>query len=150
MGWSPAQGILPIVLRLRNWKKQSGSKLSCRGITRSSEHYVKLLTTLAQYYSFLCRFISLRPNKFHMHIKQRVKYNAGSEILTAMVTKSIIFRDITPYSPLKQSPVCHLLSRWCLGWYIRPWRWRQYIPPKLWLTSNLLHVVISQIILLFG
>jgi hypothetical protein len=40
--------------------------------------------------------------------------------------------------------VCHLFSRWYLARFIRPWRWRWYVPPKCWLTFNRLHGVISQ------
>jgi hypothetical protein len=45
---------------------------------------------------------------------------------------------------------CHLLSRWFLAQHIiRPWRWRRYVPPKLRLTLNGLHGVISQKMVLF-
>jgi hypothetical protein len=45
---------------------------------------------------------------------------------------------------------CLLLSRWFLaGLILRPWRWRQYVPLKHWLTFNGLHGVISQKIVLF-
>jgi hypothetical protein len=43
----------------------------------------------------------------------------------------------------------HLLSRWYLAQLIRPWRWRRCSPPKLRLTFNGLHGVISQTIVLF-
>jgi hypothetical protein len=45
--------------------------------------------------------------------------------------------------------VCHLISRCYLYRHIRPWRWRRYSPPKLRLTFNGLHDVISQMIVLF-
>jgi hypothetical protein len=39
----------------------------------------------------------------------------------------------------------HLLSSWFLARLIlRAWRWRWYVPLKLWLTFNGLHGVISQ------
>jgi hypothetical protein len=45
---------------------------------------------------------------------------------------------------------CHLLSRWFLArHFFQIWRWRQYVPPKLRLTFNGLHGVISQKIVLF-
>jgi hypothetical protein len=37
-----------------------------------------------------------------------------------------------------------------LSLFFRPWRWRQYFPPKRWLTLNGLHSVISQRTVLFN
>jgi hypothetical protein len=73
----------------------------------------------------------------------------------AVVTKSVIFCDITAYSPVKfnrrfrETHRLHLQGRispewyqresrwqdeWLSSWYlarlIRPWRWRPYVPPK--------------------
>jgi hypothetical protein len=87
----------------------------------------------------------------------------GFEVLTVVIMKSTIFWVITPCSPLKVNPrfggtyrlhlqgrVCHLLLRWFLAQLnFRPWRWRQYIPPKRRLTLNGLHGVISQEMVLF-
>jgi hypothetical protein len=36
-----------------------------------------------------------------------------------------------------------------LNLFLRPWRWRRYVPPKRRLTLNGLHNVISQKLLLF-
>jgi hypothetical protein len=78
----------------------------------------------------------------------------GSEVLIAMVTKSYIFWDITPCSPLKINQRfggkyrLHLLWRWYLARLIRPWRWRRYIPPKRRLTFNGLQCVIFHKIVL--
>jgi hypothetical protein len=47
----------------------------------------------------------------------------GFEVFTAVVMKSIIFWDMTPFSPL---------------------RWRRYVPPKRRVQLNGLHGVISQ------
>jgi hypothetical protein len=101
----------------------------------------------------------------------------GFEVLTAVVTKSTIFWDITPCSSLtvnRRFEGTHRLhlhgwkisreknqreSRWlCLApaftlvsfWLIfRPWRWRRYVPPRCQLTFNGLHGVISQNMALF-
>jgi hypothetical protein len=43
-----------------------------------------------------------------------------------------------------QMPACHILPRLYFSRLIRHWRWRRYVPPKRWLTSNGLHGVISQ------
>jgi hypothetical protein len=45
-GWSPAQGVLPIVCRLRNWKSGQGPTKGCRAIDRSQIVYV--LRTISQ------------------------------------------------------------------------------------------------------
>jgi hypothetical protein len=91
--------------------------------------------------------------------------------------KSIIFWDMTPCSPLSVNhrfggtyrlhlqdrrnkfsknrkkadsihlpPACLLVL---LNLFLRPWRWRRYVPPKRRLTLNILHGVISQKIVLF-
>jgi hypothetical protein len=36
-----------------------------------------------------------------------------------------------------------------LNLFLRPWRWRLYVPPKRWLKLNGLHSVISQKMILF-
>jgi hypothetical protein len=57
------------------------------------------------------------------------------------------------YNPkfwLTDCSACHLLSCCFLARLIfRPWRWRQYVPPKRRLTFNGLHGVMSQKIVLF-
>jgi hypothetical protein len=74
--------------------------------------------------------------------------------------KISIFCDITPCSPLivnrRLEEACHLhieqtelylpfASLWILaGIILHPWRWRRHVPPKLQLTFNGLHGVISQ------
>jgi hypothetical protein len=71
------------------------------------------------------------------------KFDVGFEVLTSVVTKSHIFWDIPPCSPLKVNrqfeatfrlyiQLCLLpASRWFLAWLIlRPLRWRQHVPPK--------------------
>jgi hypothetical protein len=43
----------------------------------------------------------------------------------------------------------HLLACWfLLKWFLRPWRWRRYVPPKRRLQLNRLHGITSQMILL--
>jgi hypothetical protein len=84
-----------------------------------------------------------------------VCHNVGFEVFTAVVMKSIIFLDMAP---------CRLLSfNWCFGgtyrpllacWFLlnlflRPWRWRRYVPPKRRLKLDGLHGVISQKMILF-
>jgi hypothetical protein len=59
--------------------------------------------------------------------------------------KSSIFWDITPCSPLKVKTVLFVTFFMLLPWLIlRPWRWIQHFPPKLHLTFNELHGLISQ------
>jgi hypothetical protein len=68
---------------------------------------------------------------------------------TSYPLKSTILWDIAPCSPCSHC-ACHLLSRWFLAQLIFwPWRWRTYDPPKRWLTSNGLHGVITQKVVLF-
>jgi hypothetical protein len=44
----------------------------------------------------------------------------------------------------------HLLTCWfLLKLFLRPWRWKRYVPPKHWLQLNRLHGVISQKMILF-
>jgi hypothetical protein len=47
--------------------------------------------------------------------------------------------------------ICFLsASYWFLAWHtLQPWRWRQRVLPKCWLTLNRLHGIISQKIELF-
>jgi hypothetical protein len=89
---------------------------------------------------------------------------AGFEVLTAVVMKSTIFRDITPWSPSKvnrrfkgtcrlhlqgrrisqarnhresRQQAWFLLSGWFLARFIlRTWRWRKYFLPKHHLTFS--------------
>jgi hypothetical protein len=79
--------------------------------------------------------------------------------------KSSIFWGIMPCSPLKvhhfracrlhlhgwrvskpSKKLCLLpASCWFLAWLtFQPWRWRQHVPLKCWLTFNELHSIISQ------
>jgi hypothetical protein len=83
------------------------------------------------------------------------------EVLTAVVIKSLIFWDITPWSPLRvkehfggtssRLKLCLLPgSYWYLCWLIlRLWRWRRHVPPKRQLAYNGLHGVVYQKIELF-
>jgi hypothetical protein len=62
------------------------------------------------------------------------------EVLTPVVTKSSVFWDITPCSPLKANRRSHLLSHWFLAQLIRlPSVWRRHFPPKRLLTLSGLH-----------
>jgi hypothetical protein len=46
---------------------------------------------------------------------------------------------------------CHLLTCWfLLKLFLRPWRWRRYVPPKRRAPLNALHGVISQKKILFN
>jgi hypothetical protein len=80
------------------------------------------------------------------------KHGSNQYYCTEGIIKSTIFWDITPCSPLKVNQCFRgtyrlhlqdLLSHWYLAWLIRPWRWRQHVPPKRWLTFNGLHSIIS-------
>jgi hypothetical protein len=80
--------------------------------------------------------------------------------------KSIVFQDMTPCSPLSfnrrfggtyrlhlqgwtRTLDGYLLACWfLLNLFLRPWRWRRYVPPKR-LKLNGLHGVISQKMILF-
>jgi hypothetical protein len=65
-----------------------------------------------------------------------------------MITKSSVFRDITPCSPLRANRrfggKCGLPPASTLVSIIRPWRWRLHVPPKRRLTFKGLHPVISE------
>jgi hypothetical protein len=50
-GWSPVQGVLPTMYRLRNWKSGQGPK-GCRAIERERDVVISLL---------VCRLISKSP-----------------------------------------------------------------------------------------
>jgi hypothetical protein len=71
----------------------------------------------------------------------------GLEVLTAVVVKSTIFRDITPCSPLKVSR--RFGGKYLLNFQDWPWRWRRYVSPKRQLTFNGLHGFVSQTIVHF-
>jgi hypothetical protein len=61
--------------------------------------------------------------------------------------KSCIFWDIMPFSPLKANRVLLITFLMLLPWFIlRHWRWIQHFPPKLPLTLNGLHGLVSQMI----
>jgi hypothetical protein len=62
-----------------------------------------------------------------------------------MNIKSIIFWDMTPCSPLLAT--CLLAG--LLNLFLRPLRWRRYVPPKRRLKLNELHGVIPQKTILF-
>jgi hypothetical protein len=91
-----------------------------------------------------------------------------SALIQVTLRRSSVFWDITPCSqskvnwcfggtyrfPLQGRTRYQRESRWQAEyWYlarlIRPWRWRRYVPPKLRLTSNGSHGVISENIVLF-
>jgi hypothetical protein len=55
-------------------------------------------------------------------------------------------RNISPSSSECFPPACLLVL---LNLFLRPWRWRRYVPPKRPLTLNGLHGVISQKMILF-
>jgi hypothetical protein len=79
--------------------------------------------------------------------------NIRFEVLTAVVVKSTIFWDITPCSPVKVNrrgllATC-LLAGSCWNDFLRPWRWRRYVPPKRRLQLNRLHGVTPQKMILF-
>jgi hypothetical protein len=71
--------------------------------------------------------------------------------------KSIIFWDVTPCSLLSCNRCfggtyrLHLQVEENISWYyfLRPWRWRRYVPPKRLLQLNRLHGVTSQKMILF-
>jgi hypothetical protein len=68
---------------------------------------------------------------------------AAVGVITAVIMKNYIFRDITHLA-------WYLLSRWFLAWLnLWPWRWRRHVPPKRQLTFHGLHGVISRKIELF-
>jgi hypothetical protein len=98
----------------------------------------------------------------------------GFDVLTAVVMKSTIFWNITPYSPLSVKRRfwgtyrLHLQRRktklskklawkemesfhagFLLSLFFQPWRWRRNVPPKRRLTLNGLHGVTSQKMVLF-
>jgi hypothetical protein len=54
------------------------------------------------------------------------------------------------YSAKTSKQACHLLACWFLNLFLRPWRWRQYVPPKRRLKLNALHGIISQKMTLFN
>jgi hypothetical protein len=73
-----------------------------------------------------------------------MRSDVGFGVSAAAVMKSIIFWDMTPCS----LPPVYLLVLAKL--FLRPWRWRRYVPPKLRLQLNRLHGVISQKMILFN
>jgi hypothetical protein len=106
-------------------------------------------------------------NSFTAHFDRNCHTPLGSytyELLTrpSLLLKSTIFWDITPCSPLKVSRRFERTSppfsgsnkpskisawkkvtmRWYLARFIRPWRWRRYVPPKRGLSFNGQHGVI--------
>jgi hypothetical protein len=77
----------------------------------------------------------------------------GFEVFTVVVMKRIIFWDMTPCSPLSLNRrfggnrFSKPASKHLLNLFLRPWRWRRYVPPKRRLKLNGLHSIISQMIL---
>jgi hypothetical protein len=86
------------------------------------------------------------------------------DVFEAVVMRSSIFRDITPYSPVTVK--WHLREICCFhpqDWRVsqtrnqheasskqsQPWRWRWHVPLKHWLTFTSLHAIISQKLELF-
>jgi hypothetical protein len=65
----------------------------------------------------------------------------GFEVHTVVIMKSSIFLGITPRSPLNIIECLEERHRPDLPC---PWRWRQHVPLKRWLTFNGLHSIISQ------
>jgi hypothetical protein len=101
------------------------------------------------YWSLWCPVASWRKKKWEF-LKKFIFL--GFEVLSPVVMKGSVIWGVTPCRMLNDNrlSVCHLLSRRFSAWLIlRPWRWRQHIPPKLCLTFNGLHGVISQKIKLF-
>jgi hypothetical protein len=95
-----------------------------------------------------------------------LKYKTNMQ--TKLSIKSIIFWDVTPCSLLrcnqrfegtyrlhlqgrrKYFSKNHLLTCWfLLKFFLRPWRWRRYVPPKRRLHLNRLHGVTSEKMILF-
>jgi hypothetical protein len=80
--------------------------------------------------------------------------NVGFDILTVVTMKSPIFWNVGLYSLVEAHRywLCFPpTSWWLLGWLIlQPWKWRQYVPSKLWWTSTRLYDVTSQKIVLFS
>jgi hypothetical protein len=112
---------------------------------------------------------TLSASQKRLHCMEHVRVFVGLAVLTSVVMKSTVFRDIAACSPLKvyrrfrgtcrlhlqgrrkrwernqPKSTCHLPLRWFLARHIlRPWRWRGYIPPNCRLAFNGLHGVISQ------
>jgi hypothetical protein len=82
-------------------------------------------------------------------------YYVGFEVFTAVVMNSILW-GMTPCSLLSCNrrfggtfclPSAYLW--FLLKLFLRPWRWKQYVPPKRRLKLNGLHCVISQKMILF-
>jgi hypothetical protein len=101
---------------------------------------------------------SLGEEKVRSRWRQSLKRNVGFEALSAVIMKSSVFWDITPYSPLKANRrfggTCRLQlqgqgisqARNQRESRLRPWRWKRHILPKHRLTFHGLHCVISQTI----
>jgi hypothetical protein len=87
------------------------------------------------------------------YLKVPLKINhcgVGFEVLTAVVMKNSIFRDIFQCTPLKVtegSKAKALLAASCqfFAWFtLHSRRWRQHVPPEHQFTFSELHNVISQ------
>jgi hypothetical protein len=80
--------------------------------------------------------------------------NVEFEVFTAVVMKSIIFWDVTQCSLFSYNrrfgASYRLTCRFLLKLFLRPWRWRRYVPPKRWLQHKTLHGVTSQKMILFN
>jgi hypothetical protein len=86
---------------------------------------------------------------FHLQSRIINQDEAGSNQNVAIMMKTAILGDVCSLSRVQELLCLLPPSRCLLDWLILlPWRWRRYIPPKRRLTSNGLHVVISQKVLL--
>jgi hypothetical protein len=69
-------------------------------------------------------------------------YNHNSATINIFVNFEVLTEVVMTS---KMSCVCHLISRRFLARLIlQPWRWKRYLPPKLWMISNGLYCVIFQ------
>jgi hypothetical protein len=102
----------------------------------------------------------LAANRFLSYC--RVSLHVRFEVLTASTMKSPLFRDIAARSPVKVNRCLQEARRgmgnlpldmwfshqwvcWLLAWLtLRPWRHKQYFPPKCQLTFAGIHDFISQ------
>jgi hypothetical protein len=64
--------------------------------------------------------------------------------MNKVLNSTPIFWDIKPCSLLKFKECYVLHAGFLFRLVLRPWRWRLHVPPKLWLTFNGLHGVVSQ------
>jgi hypothetical protein len=131
-----------------------------------SIHIYRLCVTFQGVICHACRtgiqkFKSWSASQFLEYFCKESCLYVGFEVLTAVVMNSIIFRDMTPCSPLSFNrrfggthrlhlngillAICLLAG--LLNLFLRPWRRRRYVPPKRRLK---LHGVIPQNMILFN